>query len=220
MWQEYAPEERMRLNLGIRRRLAPLLDNHPGKIRLANSLLFTLPGAPIIYYGDEIGMGDNIWLDDRHGVRTPMQWSDEPKAGFSEAKPEALYSPIIEGKPYSAEEVNVENQIQASDSIYQSLRKMIALRKQHRLFGFGDFQWVEINQGDKVLGYRRNLKGESVLVLNNMSSQEREVSLASNELGEIQLANDLMNEGRAVKIVEGELQIRLEGFDFAWLKLS
>jgi len=95
MWQEYAPDPRMRLNLGIRRRLAPLLDNDPNKIMLANALLYSLPGAPIIYYGDEIGMGDNIWLPDRNGVRTPMQWDASPNAGFSTAAPEHLYTPCV-----------------------------------------------------------------------------------------------------------------------------
>ncbi len=100
MWEQYAPEDRMRLNLGIRRRLAPLLDNDRRKIEMANSLVFTMPGTPIIYYGDEIGMGDNIWLPDRNGVRTPMQWNDGPNAGFSTASQERLYSPVIEGPVY------------------------------------------------------------------------------------------------------------------------
>ncbi len=102
MWQEYAPDPRMRLNLGIRRRLAPLLDNDRRKIELANSLLFSLPGSPIIYYGDEIGMGDNIWLHDRNGVRTPMQWQAGPNAGFSSADAAALYAPLIQGEPFGS----------------------------------------------------------------------------------------------------------------------
>ena len=110
MWQEYAPEPRMRLNLGIRRRLAPLLDNDRRKIELANSLLFTLPGSPIIYYGDEIGMGDNIELQDRNGVRTPMQWDDGPNAGFSQAEPDALYTPIVNGDLFGQEYINVRSQ--------------------------------------------------------------------------------------------------------------
>ncbi len=110
MWQAYAPEPRMRLNLGIRRRLAPLLDNDRRKIELINSLLFTLPGSPIIYYGDEIGMGDNIWLPDRSGVRTPMQWTDGTNAGFSSAAPSSLYAPIINDPIYSPEMVNIRSQ--------------------------------------------------------------------------------------------------------------
>ena len=106
MWEQYAPEPRMRLNQGIRRRLAPLLDNNRSKIELANSLLFTLPGSPIIYYGDEIGMGDNIWLDDRNGVRTPMQWDDSPNAGFTNTQP---YMPLLEDE-YSPKHVNVAAQ--------------------------------------------------------------------------------------------------------------
>ena len=111
MWQDYAPEPRMRLNLGIRRRLAPLLDNDRRKIELANSLLFTLPGSPIIYYGDEIGMGDNIWLPDRNGVRTPMQWEKSTNAGFSAAQPGGLYAPVITSEPYAPAQVNVADQV-------------------------------------------------------------------------------------------------------------
>src|SRR5512133_3529848 len=117
MWAEYAPDPRMRLNLGIRRRLAPLLDNDRRKIALANSLLFTLPGSPIIYYGHEIGMGDNIWLFDRNGVRTPMQWKNAPNAGFSAAQPEALYAPVIDTSPYDPSQVNVDDEFQDPDSL-------------------------------------------------------------------------------------------------------
>ena len=110
MWQEYAPDARMRLNLGIRRRLTPLLDNDRRKIDVANSLLFTMPGSPIIYYGDEIGMGDNIWLPDRNGVRTPMQWEDGLNAGFSSATEDQVYAPVIQDDPYGVQWVNVAAQ--------------------------------------------------------------------------------------------------------------
>ena len=116
----------MQLNQGIRRRLAPLLDNNRCKIELANSLLFTLPGSPIIYYGDEIGMGDNIWLDDRNGVRTPMQWDDSPNGGFSKAKP---YAPLLEGD-YSPEHVNVATQLTNSNSLFHAIHRMITVHKE------------------------------------------------------------------------------------------
>src|SRR5512138_2955004 len=142
MWSNYAPEPRMRLNLGIRRRLAPLLDNDERKIQLAYSLLFTLPGSPILYYGDEIGMGDDIWLDDRNGVRTPMQWSKGPNAGFSAAPPEKLYAPMIDTPPYDPTRINVEDELKDPDSWLSFTRKLIALNQAHLAFGQGDFNWA------------------------------------------------------------------------------
>ena len=124
MWQEFAPDPRMRLNLGIRRRLAPLLDNDHRKIMLANSLLFTLPGSPIIYYGDEIGMGDNISLYDRNGVRTPMQWEDSPNAGFSNATSQSIYVPIIDDDTYGCQQVNVTEQQENEFSLWHSVQRI------------------------------------------------------------------------------------------------
>src|SRR5258706_12341761 len=127
MWEQYAPDPRMKLNLGIRRRLAPLLDNNHRKIELANSLLFTLPGSPIIYYGDEIGMGDNLDLPDRNGVRTPMQWDSSPNAGFSTGKP---FSYFVQGE-LGYQHINVASQINDPGSLFHSIKKMIAIRKKH-----------------------------------------------------------------------------------------
>ena len=138
MWEQYAPEPRMRLNLGIRRRLAPLLDNDRRKIELANSLLFTLPGSPIIYYGDEIGMGDNIWLDDRNGVRTPMQWENTPNAGFTNGKP---FTEFVHGD-LGYEHVNVAAQRAEPGSLFHSISRMVNIRKQHHAFGRGSMEWV------------------------------------------------------------------------------
>ena len=129
MWERYAPEPRMRQNLGIRRRLAPLLDNDRRKIELAFSLLFTLPGAPILYYGDEIGMGDNIWLEDRNGLRTPMQWDATPQAGFSSSG--RAYAPVIREALYAPASVNVTDQQADPASLWHTLRNMIALCKAH-----------------------------------------------------------------------------------------
>ena len=129
MWEQYAPDPRMRLNLGIRRRLAPLLDNDQRKICLAFSLLFTLPGSPIIYYGDEIGMGDNIALPDRNGVRTPMQWDAGLNAGFTRAN--TIYSPVNDIPPYHPEKVNVMSEISQAGSLWSRVRTMISIRKNH-----------------------------------------------------------------------------------------
>ena len=131
MWDFYAPEPRMRLNLGIRRRLAPLLENDRARMELANSLLFTLPGSPVVYYGDEIGMGDDIWLDDRDGVRTPMQWSDSLNAGFSTADSASLYTPVLDGPMYGYQHVNVESQHTDLRSLLNWIRNTIAVRKTH-----------------------------------------------------------------------------------------
>ena len=168
LWEQYAPEPRMRLNLGIRRRLAPLLDNDPRLLELANSLLFTFPGSPFIYYGDEIGMGDNIWLPDRNGVRTPMQWTSGPNAGFSSAPAEKLHTPVVDSPEFGPARVNVEAQRANPDSIFQVIRRMIAVRKRHPAFGRGTFQWV--NFGELALAaYTRSLAGETLLILNNLA---------------------------------------------------
>ncbi len=164
MWREYAPEPHMKLNLGIRRRLAPLLDNDRRKIELANSLLFTLPGAPIIYYGDEIGMGDNLNLFDRNGVRTPMQWDDSQHGGFTSGTP---FTEMVQGE-YGHQNVNVAAQLRSPDSLLCTIQKMISLRKQHAAFGGSSMRWVETGNPD-VAVYVREQDGESVLVFNNLS---------------------------------------------------
>jgi maltose alpha-D-glucosyltransferase/alpha-amylase len=157
----------MRLNLGIRRRLAPLLDNDQRKIELANSLLFTLPGSPILYYGDEIGMGDDIRLPDRNGVRTPMQWTDGPNAGFSDASSDRLYCPVITGNTYGPARVNVESQRREPASLFNLTRRMISIRKNHQVFGRGDFRWIDAGN-EAVASYLRVYGQESLLVLNNL----------------------------------------------------
>ncbi|MGZ9222175.1 MAG: maltose alpha-D-glucosyltransferase, partial [Anaerolineales bacterium] len=172
MWEQYAPEPRMRLNLGIRRRLAPLLDNDRRKIELSHSLLFTLPGSPIIYYGDEIGMGDNIDLPDRNGVRTPMQWDDSPNGGFTTGRP-AIES--IAGK-LGYQHLNVARQLADKDSLFHAISKMIRVRKQHPVFGRGRMEWKETGN-PAVLAYRREYQAETILILNNLSEASQTVRL-------------------------------------------
>ncbi|MEW5938312.1 MAG: maltose alpha-D-glucosyltransferase [Chloroflexota bacterium] len=172
MWEQYAPEPRMRLNLGIRRRLAPLLDNDRRKIELANSLLFTLPGSPIIYYGDEIGMGDNIWLDDRNGVRTPMQWDDSTYAGFSAVPP---FAPLLEGE-YGPGRVNVAAQMADPASLLHTMQRMIAVRKAHHAFGRGRFEWADAGT-NAIASYTRKHENETLLILNNLSGTPQTVHL-------------------------------------------
>jgi maltose alpha-D-glucosyltransferase/alpha-amylase len=169
MWKEYAPEPRMKLNLGIRRRLAPLLDNDRRKIELANSLLFTLPGSPIIYYGDEIGMGDNLDLFDRNGVRTPMQWDASLHAGFSMGTP---FTEPIQGY----ERVNVANQLSDPNSLFHTIQKMIHLRKNHAAFGGSDMQWLETGN-PAVAVYLREHDGDAMLIFNNLSDSVQHVDI-------------------------------------------
>jgi len=212
MWQEYAPEARQRLNLGIRRRLAPLLDNDRRLIELANSLLFTLPGAPIIYYGDEIGMGDNIWLPDRNGVRTPMQWDASPSAGFSDAK--GLYSPVIDTPPYSYQTVNVAAQKTDPSSLWHVMRRMIQLRKEHSLLGMGELTWVETGQAE-ILAFYRKSNGKRLLLIHNLSNAPQEVRLTIE--GNNPKLIDLLS-GQEFSPRKNILNLRLMPYQSCWLE--
>jgi maltose alpha-D-glucosyltransferase/alpha-amylase len=216
MWEQYAPEPRMRLNLGIRRRLAPLLDNDPRKIRLAHSLLFTLPGSPILYYGDEIGMGDNIWLEDRNGVRTPMQWEPGKTAGFSEAPVESLYAPAIQDETYGPARVNVEAQRSQPDSLLNIIRHMITIRKGHQAFGWGTFEWLDVENG-RIAAYRRTHEGENILAIHNLSDQEQQVSLPIKK--PVTSMTDLLTV-REFAPTEETLELKLEPYQYFWLKES
>jgi maltose alpha-D-glucosyltransferase/alpha-amylase len=168
MWAEYARDPRMKLNLGIRRRLAPLLEGGRRRIELLNSLLFSLPGSPIIYYGDEIGMGDNVFLGDRNGVRTPMQWSSDRNAGFSKADSARLYAPLISDPLYGYQSVNVEAQLRTPSSLLNWMKRLIRLRKRYKVFGRGSITFLE-PENQKVLAYTRDYQDEHVLIINNLS---------------------------------------------------
>ena len=179
MYRVYAQDPEARINLGIRRRLAPLLGNHRGRIELMNGLLFSLPGAPVIYYGDEIGMGDNIYLGDRNGVRTPMQWSADRNAGFSRANPQRLYLPIIVDPEYHYESINVEAQQRNPHSLLWWMKRLIALRKRFKAFSEGSLEFLH-PENRKVLAFIRRLGDEVILVVANLSrfSQFVELNLA------------------------------------------
>jgi len=158
----------MRLNLGIRRRLAPLVDNDRRQIELLHSLLLTLPGSPVLYYGDEIGMGDNIYLGDRNGVRTPMQWSGDRKAGFSRADPSRLYQGVIMDPIYHYQAINVESQLRSPTSLLNSLRRLIRVRKKYSVFGRGTLKFVPC-ENRRVVAYLREYQDQTILVVNNLS---------------------------------------------------
>jgi maltose alpha-D-glucosyltransferase / alpha-amylase len=168
MYRTYAEDPRARINLGIRRRLAPLLGNQRKRIELMNALLFSFRGTPIIYYGDEIGMGDNIYLGDRHGVRTPMQWSPDRNAGFSRVNPQKLYLPVIIDPEYHYEAVNVEAQQNNTQSLLWWTKRLIALRKQYRAFGRGTLEFFH-PENRKVLVFARCFEEETILVVANLS---------------------------------------------------
>lgn len=216
MWEQYAPDPRMRLNLGIRRRLAPLLDNDRRKIELAFSLLFTLPGSPVIYYGDEIGMGDDIWLHDRNGVRTPIQWDSGVNAGFSTAPTERLYAPIINEGEFSYQKLNVTMQEDDPESFLNWLRRQIRLRKQYTAFGRGNLQILSTNN-KSVLAYLRQYQEQNLLVINNLSSQTKQIHLDLE--GFIQLL-DLFN-GETSPISANEANsFELPAFGYRWYRLE
>jgi maltose alpha-D-glucosyltransferase/alpha-amylase len=168
MYRTYAHDREMRINLGIRRRLAPLLENDRRKIELMNALLLSLPGTPVIYYGDEIGMGDNIFLGDRNGVRTPMQWSADRNAGFSRANPQRLYLPVNIDPEYHYEAVNVDAQLNNPHSLLWWTRRMIAQRKQFRAFGRGSMEFL-YPSNRKILAFIRQFEDERILIVANLS---------------------------------------------------
>ncbi|MEW6406419.1 MAG: maltose alpha-D-glucosyltransferase [Chloroflexota bacterium] len=206
MWREYAPEPRMKLNRGIRRRLAPLLDNDRRKIELANSLLFTLPGSPIVYYGDEIGMGDNLDLPDRNGVRTPMQWNDAPNAGFSTGKP---FTEFVKGD-LDYHHVNVAEQLADHGSLFHATQRMITVRKKHPAFGSATMEWVETSN-PSVAAYLRQYEGETLLILNNLSSATETIRIPQKYCGSY--TSLLTDESKTL----GE-SISLQPYSYLWLR--
>ena len=176
MYDEYAKDKSMRINLGIRRRLAPMMDNDRRRIQLLNVLLMSMPGTPIVYYGDEIGMGDNIYLGDRNGVRTPMQWNGGWNGGFSGADPERLYSPLISNPVYGYQAINVESQKRVPHSLLSWMKRLIAVRKSTKVFSRGSIEFLR-PANHRVLAYVRQLDGEKILVVNNLSSSAQAVEL-------------------------------------------
>jgi maltose alpha-D-glucosyltransferase/alpha-amylase len=168
MWSEYAADLRARINMGIRRRLAPLVENSRGRLELLNGLLLSMPGTPVIYYGDEIGMGDNVYLGDRNGVRTPMQWTPDRNAGFSSADAAALYSPVIVDPVYGYQAVNVEAQERIPGSLLHWMRRILRVRRDYPAFGRGSLQFLN-PENMRVLAYLREHEGVTILCVANLS---------------------------------------------------
>ena len=218
MYREYARDPRMKINVGIRRRLAPLQDNGRRQIELLNSLLFTLPGSPIIYYGDEIGMGDNIFLGDRNGVRTPMQWSIDRNAGFSRADAAQLYSPVITDPVYGYHAVNVEAQERTWTSLLQWMKRMIRVRKRYAVLGRGDLKFL-YPENHKVLAYTRSYEGHSLLIVNNLSRFVQPVELDLREFAGYRPV-EMIGEVQFPAIGELPYFLTLAPHGFFWFRLD
>ncbi len=217
MWAEYAPMPRMRLNLGIRRRLAPLLDNDHRKILLANALLYSLPGTPIIYYGDEIGMGDNIWLPDRNGVRTPMQWDDSLNAGFSNAHPENLYAPVIDADDYSYKKLNVAAESKDQDSLLNKMKHLVKVRKSHPILALGDYEFLEQDRTECLIIIRQH-QDEHVICILNLTENQQTLALDLSRFRGNKLKDMVQNKDFGV-ITEDQTIIKIGPHGFHWLKV-
>jgi maltose alpha-D-glucosyltransferase/alpha-amylase len=223
MYLAYSSDPRMRINVGIRRRLAPLLDNNRGRIELLNSLLFSFPGTPILYYGDEIGMGDNIYLGDRNGVRTPMQWTSDRNAGFSRAVPARLYAPVIMDPIWGYQAINVEAQLSDQSSLLHWTRNMIALRKLFKVFGRGSQEFLA-PENRKVLAYLRQYTRddgsvETVLCVANLSRFAQPATLdLSHFAGMVPV--EMLGYVTFPSIDETPYAITLAPYSFLWLELQ
>ncbi|MDP9496302.1 MAG: maltose alpha-D-glucosyltransferase [Actinomycetota bacterium] len=218
MYAEYAKDPRMKSNIGIARRLAPLLENSRDQIELFTGLLLSLPGSPVLYYGDEIGMGDNIYLGDRDGVRTPMQWNADRNAGFSSADPQALYLPAILDPVYGYQGLNVEAQMRSSSSLLQWTRRMLAVRRQHPVFGMGTYEELGSNN-PSILAFVREFGDDRVLCVNNLSRFPQPVELDLHRY-EHMIPVELTGLVRFPRIGELPYLLSLPGHGFLWFGLD
>ncbi len=218
MYAEYAKDPRMKANIGIRRRLAPLLENDRNQLELFNALLLSLPGSPVLYYGDEIGMGDNIWLGDRDGVRTPMQWSPDRNAGFSRCDPGRLYLPTIQDPTYGYQAINVESQMNQSNSLLRWVRRMVKIRKRYDAFGVGSYRELD-SANPTILAYMREHGDERILCVNNLSKYPQAVEL---DLSALNGFTPIEMTGQVPFPDIGELPylLTLPGHGFYWFELQ
>ncbi|MBI3759946.1 MAG: alpha-glucosidase C-terminal domain-containing protein, partial [Deltaproteobacteria bacterium] len=218
MYLAYSADPRMRINVGIRRRLAPLMENNRRRIELLNSLLFSFPGTPVLYYGDEIGMGDNIYLGDRNGVRTPMQWTADRSAGFSRANPAKLYSPVILDPVYGYEAVNVEMQQSDPSSLLHWMRNMIGLRKLFQVFGRGTLDFLE-PENRKVLAYLRRYANDQILCVANLSRFSQPVELDLSALAGMRPV-EMLGFTEFPPIAKTPYRLTLGPYGFFWFELQ
>jgi maltose alpha-D-glucosyltransferase/alpha-amylase len=217
MYDMYAEDKTMRINLGIRRRLAPLLQNDRRRIELMNGLLMSLPGTPIVYYGDEIGMGDNINLGDRNGVRTPMQWSGGWNAGFSTAEPDRLYAPLIQNPVYGYPAVNVLSQLGSEHSLLHWMQRIIMVRRSSPVFGRGSIEFLHpVNH--RILAYVRKLANDVILAVSNLSGAAQAVELDLRRYkGNILI--EMFGKNIFPRVTEQPYLLTLGPYQFFWFKL-
>ncbi len=218
MYREYAADPRMKINIGIRRRLAPLMSNDRRKIELLTSLLFTMPGTPVLYYGDEMGMGDNIYLGDRNGVRTPMQWTGDRNAGFSRAETAQLYMPLNVDPVYGYQALNVEAQQRVPNSLLNWTKRLIIVRKQHKTFGRGTIEFLKPSNR-AILAYARKFEGETLLIVNNLAGTAQPVELDLRRFIGAEVI-EMLGETRFPRVSEHPYQLSLAPYGFFWFKLD
>jgi maltose alpha-D-glucosyltransferase/alpha-amylase len=218
MYREYAMDPRMRINLGIRRRLAPLMDNGRRRIELMHSLLFTLPGTPVMYYGDEIGMGDNIYLGDRNGVRTPMQWTSDRNAGFSRADGARLYAPVIADPVYGYQAINVEAQERVKSSLLHWVKRLIKVRQRYPAFALGKLRFVN-PENRRVLAFTREWEGQTILIVCNLSRFAQPAVLDLRDW-EGCVPVELMGETAFPRISSMPYQLSMGPYMFLWFRLE
>jgi maltose alpha-D-glucosyltransferase/alpha-amylase len=218
MYRLFAEDPRARINLGIRRRLAPLLNNNRRKIELINALLLSMPGTPIVYYGDEIGMGDNFYLGDRNGIRTPMQWSADRNAGFSRANPQQLFLPVIVDPEFHYEATNVDVQLKNMTSLFWWMRRILFVRRRHKAFSHGTIEFLHPTNA-KVLAFLRRHEDETVLVVANLSRLSQSVTI---DLSKFQnhRAEELFGGGVFFEVTEDPVFFTIGPNDFYWLQLT
>ena len=217
MYKEYAKDPRMRINLGIRRRLAPLLDNGRAEIELMTAILFSLPGSPVLYYGDEIGMGDNVYLGDRDGVRTPMQWTGDRNGGFSTADFAQLYAPASMDPVYGFQALNVEAQLRTPSSLLRWTRRFIALRKEHPVFGLGSYEPVR-SANKRIFAHIRRYEREALLCVHNLARSAQAVELDLSEF-EGSHPEEMLGRSRFPRIGELPYLLTLGPRGFYWFRL-
>ena len=218
MYAQYAADPQMRINVGIRRRLAPLVENGRPRIELLNSLLFSMPGTPILYYGDEIGMGDNVYLGDRNGVRTPMQWSSDRNAGFSQADPARLYAPVIMDAVYGYEAINVDAQERSPFSLLHWMKRMMALRKQHQVFGRGSLEFLR-TPNRKVLTYVRRDGSDIVLCVANLARTPQPVEVPLADFAGLTPV-EMFGQTEFPRVTDQPYILTLAPYGFYWFQLQ
>lgn len=217
MYNEYAKDPKMRLNLGIRRRLAPLMENNGKIIKLLNSILFSFPGTPIIYYGDELGMGDNIYLGDRNGVRTPMQWSIDRNAGFSQANPNQLYLPVLMDHIYGYQSINVESLSCQPSSIFVFMKAIIEMRKKYKAFGRGTIKFLK-PKNYKILCYVREEEEEKILCIVNLAKTAEFFELDLDEFSSCKLI-EIFGRNEFPKLNGNKYSFMMQPYSFFWFEM-